>query len=486
MQTTAAPKPPTKPEITHPSQLPAVDKLLLADAMQTLRRSYGLEACTQAVREVLGRLRSRLLAGEVLHCDAADMLDEAQQRLEQRFAPRLRPVFNLSGTVLHTNLGRALLPQAAIDAVVEAMAAPANLEYDLEDGGRGDRDDLVESLICELTGAEDATIVNNNAAAVLLVLSTLASAGDRKEVIVSRGELVEIGGAFRIPDVMTRAGARLIEVGTTNRTHEKDYLGAIGEHTAALMKVHCSNYAITGFTKSVSDAEVARIAGEKGLPVIVDLGSGTLIDMRAWGLPHEVTVRETVAAGADIVTFSGDKLLGGPQAGIIVGKKDWIAQIKKNPLKRALRVGKITLAALEPTLRLYLNPETLAQQLTTLRLFTRQPAEMQTQAEQLQPLLQQILGTGFVVEAAAMSSQIGSGALPVESLPSFGLRIHPASGKQAGRQLTQLEARFRKLPRPVIGRLHDDALWLDLRCLESSAQPAFERQLHALGAADRA
>ncbi|MEX8192494.1 L-seryl-tRNA(Sec) selenium transferase [Comamonas guangdongensis] len=481
MQTTAAPKPHTKPEITHPSQLPAVDKLLLADVMQTLRHSYGLEACTQAVREVLGRLRSRLLAGEALHCDAADMLQEAQQQLEQRFAPRLRPVFNLSGTVLHTNLGRALLPQAAIDAVVEAMAAPANLEYDLEDGGRGDRDDLVESLICELTGAEAATIVNNNAAAVLLVLSTMAAG---REVIVSRGELVEIGGAFRIPDVMTRAGARLVEVGTTNRTHEKDYLGAIGEHTAALMKVHCSNYAITGFTKSVSDAEVARIAGEKGLPVIVDLGSGTLVDMRAWGLPHEVTVRETVAAGADIVTFSGDKLLGGPQAGIIVGKKEWIAQIKKNPLKRALRVGKITLAALEPTLRLYLNPETLAQQLTTLRLFTRKPAEMQAQAEQLQPLLQLLLGTGFVVETAAMSSQIGSGALPVESLPSFGLRIYPASGRQAGRLLTQLEARFRKLPRPVIGRLHEDALWLDLRCLESSAQPAFERQLHELGTAD--
>lgn len=472
----------TAPEISHPSQLPAVDKVLLTAEMMALRKSYGLDACTQAVREVLTALRQQLLrpadqAVQVVQADIASIVQSAHKQLQTRFAPRLQPVFNLTGTVLHTNLGRALLPQAAIDAVVQAMSAPANLEYDLADGGRGDRDDLVESLICELTGAEAATVVNNNAAAVLLVLSTLALS---KEVIVSRGELVEIGGAFRIPDVMTRAGAKLVEVGTTNRTHEKDYAEAISENTAALMKVHCSNYAITGFTKAVSDADVASIAHEHKLPMIVDLGSGTLIDMRDWGLPYEVTVRETVESGADIVTFSGDKLLGGPQAGIIVGKKELIAQIKKNPLKRALRVGKITLAALEPTLRLYLNPETLAQELTTLRLFTRQASEMQTQAELLKPLLQQTLGQGFVVESAAMHSQIGSGALPVENLPSFGLKIYPASGKQAGRQLTQLEARFRALPRPVIGRLHDDAFWLDLRCLESAAQAQFIEQLQQL------
>ncbi len=262
-----------KPEITHPSQLPAVDKVLLADAMLSLRQKYGQDACTQAVREVLTTLRKRLLQAQSqaegavaapVFADIPGIVQTAQQQLEQRFAPRLRAVFNLTGTVLHTNLGRALLPQEAVDAVIEAMTSAANLEYDLEDGSRGDRDDLVESLICELTGAEAATIVNNNAAAVLLVLSTLAADAERKEVVVSRGELVEIGGAFRIPDVMTRAGAQLVEVGTTNRTHDKDYRGAIGERTAALMKVHCSNYAITGFTKSVADADVVFVVRAVG------------------------------------------------------------------------------------------------------------------------------------------------------------------------------------------------------------------------------
>ena len=459
-----------------PPRPPSIDRVLNWAAVAPLIAEYGREPVLAGVRSVLDSTRQAARNGELVDYTEPAVTAQLAAHLAQRNAPRLQRVFNLTGTVLHTNLGRAPLPEAAVEALLMAARHPCALEYDIETGGRGDRDEVVEGVLCELTGAEAATVVNNNAAAVFLLLTTLAM---RKQVIVSRGELVEIGGAFRVPDIMSRAGAKLVEVGTTNRTHLRDFAEAIGPRSAMLMKVHTSNYAIQGFTASVPETELAQLAHAHELPFVVDLGSGTLTDLARFGLPHEPTPQESIAAGADLVTFSGDKLLGGPQAGILVGRRALIQRIKKNPLKRALRVGKLTLAALEAVLRLYRDPDRLADRLTALHLLTRARSDIQAQAERLLPAMRQALaGWPVTVAAEPALSQIGSGSLPIDRLESCALVVRPSSRKSG--VLHDIEAALRGLPLPVIGRIADGALRLDLRCLSAAEEADFAAQLPLL------
>ena len=438
---------------------PSVDRVLRSAPGAVAAARFGRQAATAAIRTAVAAERTALRAGGEPAPDDA-IAAQALALLARADMPSLRPVLNLTGTVLHTNLGRALLAESAIAAAEAAMRGPAALEYDVATGGRGERDDHVRGLLCELTGAEDAIAVNNNAAAVLLALATMAAG---RETIVSRGELIEIGGAFRMPAIMQSAGTRLVEVGTTNRTHARDYEGAIGADTALLMKVHTSNYRIEGFTAEVAPRDLAAIGRARGVPVLDDLGSGTLVDLTRWGLPRERTVAEAIADGADLVTFSGDKLLGGPQAGFILGRKALVARCAKHPLKRALRLDKMRLAALEATLKLYRDPDRLAETLPTLRLLSRKALEIRALAEELLPVVAAWAGAEWHVEVIACRSQIGSGALPVETLESAGLALrHPS-----GAALEAMAARLRGLPTPVIGTIREGAVRLDLRCLES-------------------
>lgn len=446
------------------TRLPAIDRLLRDPEFAPLLAQYGHSQTVTLLRQMLGEAREYIRQNQALPGWCEEWLQETSRRLMQTQQSALRPVFNLTGTVLHTNLGRAIQSEAAVEAVARAMRSPVTLEYDLDDAGRGHRDRALADLLCRITGAEDACIVNNNAAAVLLMLAATASGN---EVVVSRGELVEIGGAFRIPDVMRQAGCVLHEVGTTNRTHAKDYRQAVNENTGLLMKVHTSNYSIEGFTKAVDEAELAEIGRELNIPVVADLGSGSLVDLSHYGLPKEPMPQEMIAAGVSLVSFSGDKLLGGPQAGIIVGKKALIAQLQSHPLKRALRADKMTLAALEATLRLYLHPEELATELPTLRLLTRKADEIHQQGERLQTGLAAHYAD-FDLRVEPCLSQIGSGSLPVDRLPSAALTFTPRDGR--GSQLEALAARWRLLPVPVIGRVYDGRLWLDLRCLEDETR----------------
>ncbi|MFZ2060697.1 MAG: L-seryl-tRNA(Sec) selenium transferase [Candidatus Binatus sp.] len=440
--------------------LPPIDECLRAaealPALAGLNRSYLKVALQRAQAE----LRAAILTGrDARPRDRDAMIDAVVRAAAHSVAadePLLRPVVNATGIVLHTNLGRAILAESAIEAVEMAARSAVNLEYDLETGGRGDRDTIVEDELCALTDAEAATVVNNNAAAVVLALNSLA---EGREVIVSRGEMIEIGGSFRLPDVMAKSGAILREVGTTNRTHPSDYADAIGPQTALLLKVHPSNYRVVGFTSEVTLEDLVEIGRARRIDVMEDLGAGALIDLTEYGIPHEPIVRDRIAAGAAIVTFSGDKLLGGPQAGVIVGRRAAIDRVKRNPLKRALRCDKLTLAALSATMRLYLRSGDLAHELPTLRILSRRASEIGAIAPRAREIVAERLGDGYVVEIVDAASQVGSGAMPVEQLKSVALRVtHPEKSANA------IAAMFRRAR--IIGRIADDSFHLDLRTIE--------------------
>jgi len=445
--------------------IPSVDRLLRQPAAQLLVGAHGHQLVRDTARGVLEVLRARAARGE-LRTGAVELdslVEQVAERCTAQLASSLRAVINLTGTVIHTNLGRAPLAELARVRIQALSGSPNNLEYDLQRGARGDRDSVVEGLLCRITGAQAATVVNNNAAAVLLMIAALAQG---REVLVSRGELVEIGGAFRMPDVMASAGAKLVEVGTTNRTHPQDYARAITERSAMLMKVHASNYAIEGFSSAVDEAVLSGIAKSHGLVLASDLGSGSLIDLSAYGLPREPLPQDKLQAGCDVVSFSGDKLLGGPQAGMLVGTRACIEAIRRHPLKRALRVSKLPLIALEATLQLYLRPEMLSRDLPVLRLLTRPRSAILRQARRLRAAVAEALAPRFAVEVLPLMSQIGSGSLPVDRLPSAGLRIVSTATKHGDRDLEALACMLRDLPRPILGRIADHAVLWDLRCLE--------------------
>ncbi|HDR1020933.1 TPA: L-seryl-tRNA(Sec) selenium transferase [Pasteurella multocida] len=445
--------------------LPSVDKILKTADGMALVAEFGHSAVVNICRQLIEQGRDSIKKENKLphfFSDVEHTIDAIRDSLQQQQQVNIQSVHNLTGTVLHTNLGRALWAEAAQQAALTAMRQNVALEYDLEAGKRSHRDNYISELLCQLTEAEAACVVNNNAAAVLLMLATFAQS---KEVIISRGELIEIGGAFRIPDIMQQAGCKLVEVGTTNRTHLSDYRNAINENTAFLMKVHSSNYQICGFTKSVTEQELVELANEFNLPVITDLGSGTLVDLAQYGLPAEPSVQEKWAQGVDLISFSGDKLLGGPQAGIIVGKKTWIDRLQAHPLKRALRCDKVILAGLEATLRLYLQPEKLNEKLTALYLLTQPVSELSAKAEQLKVALQEKLGNDYLLQIEESSAQIGSGSQPLATIPSVAVTVSTeSSGK-----LTALLQRFKRLPQPIICRVEKEKIWLDLRSLASLA-----------------
>ena len=444
------------------SRLPKVDQLLTNENIQQLLMTTPREIVIESIREVLAEFRILIsnnnLTLEELDYKINNITEEVEAKVDSVLKSKLKKVINGTGVIIHTNLGRSLISQEIMEHITEIASHYNNLEFDLENGVRGSRYSHLEDIICRITDAEAAIVVNNNAAAVLLTLSSMAK---DKEVIVSRGELVEIGGSFRIPDVMEQSGAKLVDVGTTNKTHLSDYENSINECTAALMKVHTSNYRILGFTESVSLEELVNLGHRRNIPVIEDLGSGVLVDLSRYGLQYEPTVQESIEAGVDVVTFSGDKLLGGPQAGIIIGKKKYIDIMKKHPLNRALRVDKFTIAALEATLRLYLSEETAVNKIPTLRMLTMTKDQIASKAEKLMFEIEQRSLDKLKMNIIDDYSQVGGGSMPLEQIPTKCIVIHSEEVS-----IASLERNLRTYKTPIIARIFKDRLYIDLRTVE--------------------
>ena len=446
-----------------------MDSLLEHPRVGELLGVYPRWLVVEALRKLLDERRSRILAGEVgpALVDGESIVDELEERMDELASPSLRRVINATGVVLHTNLGRALLAREVWRQMEEVALNYSNLEYDLDKGERGLRYTHVVDILKKVTGAPAAMVVNNNAAAVLLVLTALARG---KEVVVSRGELIEIGGSFRIPEVMAASGAILREVGTTNKTHLRDYQGAISENTALLLKVHPSNYRILGFTQSVPLKDLVALGREAGIPVYEDLGSGNLVNLRSYGLPYEPTVQESLRAGVSVLSFSGDKLLGGPQAGIVLGEERIIERVRRHPLNRALRIDKLTLAGLEATLRLYMEPETLPRRLPTLALLAAPLEVLKERACRVKKGLEERLPSGFSVRVMEDVSYVGGGALPLAEMPTAVVALMHES-----MEAREIEEMARRGHPPVIGRIREEAFLMDMRTVrEEDMEPMLE------------
>ena len=446
--------------------IPSVHKILNLQSMKKLVSEFGHSIVSDIIRETQEDLRKNL-------SDSAEwknptftekiFVHKVHDRVLEVAQKSIKPVLNLTGTILHTNMGRALLPKEAIEAVKEVASNTSNVEFDLNEGLRGYRDKHVEKDICDIIGCEAAAVVNNNAAAVMLVLNTLAQ---RKEVLISRGELIEIGGSFRLPDIMKSAGCKLREVGTTNRTYIKDYESEISSKTGMIFKAYTSNYTINGFTKVVNEKGLVQLSKELNIPFVVDLGSGSLLELKKNGIEIETTPSKKILSGVDLITFSGDKLIGGPQCGIIAGRKDLIKRINLSPMKRAVRCDKLSIAALSAVLKLYRDPAKAINSIPTLRLIFRPQNEIRSLAKDILPFFRSYFNDHIEIEVVDCNSQVGSGSLPGKTLPSSGIRIEIMSNEPTGLKLNQLVKVFRSLPMPIIGRVHNDALIFDCRCLE--------------------